>query len=66
MIDLLLGATALSVTPDKGKEFSHHADVTEYLEGLLFFFRNLTKRGKGEPTRIQTVCLENIFQKENP
>ena len=36
MIDLLLGATALSVTPDRGKEFARHADVTEYLDGLPF------------------------------
>ena len=35
MIDLLLGAKALSVTPDRGKEFARHADVTEYLDGLL-------------------------------
>ena len=29
MIDLLLGAKALSVTPDRGKEFARHADVTD-------------------------------------
>ena len=38
MVDLLLGAKALSVTPDRGKEFARHADVTEYLGGLPFFF----------------------------
>ncbi len=31
MIDLLIGVKALSVTPDRGKEFARHADVTEYL-----------------------------------
>ena len=30
MVDLLLGAKALSVTPDRGKEFARHADVTEW------------------------------------
>ena len=38
MIDLLLGATALSVTPDRGKEFARHEEVTEYLDGLPFYF----------------------------
>ena len=38
MIDLLLGAKALSVTPDRGKEFAKHAEVTEYLGGLPFYF----------------------------
>ena len=38
MVDLLLGAKALSVTPDRGKGFARHADVTEYLGGLPFYF----------------------------
>ena len=38
MIDLLLDATALSVTPDRGKEFARHEEVTEYLDGLPFYF----------------------------
>ena len=38
MVDLLLGAKALSVTPDRSKEFARHADVTEYLGGLPFYF----------------------------
>jgi IS30 family transposase len=38
MIDLLLGAKALSVTPNRSKEFVRHADVTEYLDGLPFYF----------------------------
>lgn len=28
MVDLLLGAKALSVTPDRGKGFARHADIT--------------------------------------
>ena len=35
MVDLFLGTKALSVTPDRGKEIARHADVTEYLDGLL-------------------------------
>ena len=61
MVDLLLGAKALSVTPDRGKEFARHSDVTEYLGGACHsIFRNLTSRGKGALTRILMVCLENI------
>ena len=53
MIDLLLGATALSVTPDRGKEFARHADVTEYLDGLPFYFpqpHQPWQRGSNENT----------------
>ncbi|MBE6073029.1 MAG: IS30 family transposase [Selenomonas ruminantium] len=32
MVDLLLDAKALSVTPDKSKEFARYADTTEYLK----------------------------------
>ena len=38
IIKLVLGTTAQSVTPDRGKEFSHHADVTEYSGALPFYF----------------------------
>ena len=53
MIDLLLGAKALSVTPDRGKEFARHADVTEYLDGLPFYFpqpHQPWQRGSNENT----------------
>ena len=61
MIDLLLGVKALSVTPDRGKEFARHADVTEYPDGLHSIFHSLISRDKGDPTKILTACLENIF-----
>ena len=53
MVDLLLGAKALSVTPDRGKEFARHADVTEYLDGLPFYFpqpHQPWQRGSNENT----------------
>nr|WP_304621477.1 IS30 family transposase [Selenomonas caprae] len=53
MIDLLLGAKALSVTPDRGKEFARHAYVTEYLNGLPFYFpqpHQPWQRGSNENT----------------
>lgn len=53
MIDMLLGATALSVTPARGKEFARHADVTEYLDGVPFYFPQLHQpwqRGTNENT----------------
>ena len=51
--DLLLGANALSVTPDRGKEFARHSDVTEYLGGLPFYFpqpHQPWQRGSNENT----------------
>ena len=38
MIEVLTGRNALSVTPDRGKEFAKHKEVTEALDGLPFFF----------------------------
>ena len=38
MIELLTGKNALSVTPDRGKEFAKHPEVTEALDDLPFFF----------------------------
>ena len=35
---LLMGKQALSVTPDRGKEFAKHQEVTKKLEGLPFYF----------------------------
>ena len=38
MIEVLTGRNALSVTPDRGKEFAKHKEVTEALDGLPFYF----------------------------
>ena len=38
IIELLRGQPLHSITPDRGKEFSKHAKVTEALDGVKFYF----------------------------
>ena len=53
MIDCLKGQPLHSITPDRGKEFSKHAEVTEALDGVQFYFpkpHQPWKRGTNENT----------------
>ncbi|SFT57502.1 hypothetical protein SAMN02910356_01159 [Selenomonas sp. GACV-9] len=64
MVDLLLGAKVLSVTPDKSKEFARYADATEYLKMACHsIFRNLTSRGKGDSNENTNGLLREYFPK---
>ena len=38
MLQSLPAGRALSVTPDRGKEFSYHEQVTEAMKGMPFYF----------------------------
>lgn len=38
MIKALKGMKVMSITPDRGKEFAGHAEVTEALDGVQFYF----------------------------
>ena len=38
MIKALSGVTVKSITPDRGKEFAGHSEVTEALGGVQFYF----------------------------
>ncbi len=62
MIDLPLGAKALLVTPNRGKEFAYHADVTEYLN-CCSIFHSVISRGKGDSTRIINSLFRECFSK---
>ncbi len=63
MVDLLLGAKDLSVTPDRGKEFARHADVTEYLDGLPFYFPQPHQPWQGGSNENTNGLLREYFPK---
>lgn len=44
-----------SITPDRGKEFSRHSEITEAMNGLPFYFHKPMHRGKEEQTRTLIV-----------
>lgn len=53
MIDCLKGQPLHSITPDRGKEFAKHDEVTEALDGVQFYFprpHQPWKRGTNENT----------------
>ena len=53
MIKCLKGQPLYSITPDRGKEFAKHAEVTEALNGVQFYFpkpRHPWDRGTNENT----------------
>jgi len=53
MLIALEGHPVKSITPDRGKEFAKHAEVTEALEGVKFYFpppHHPWERGSNENT----------------
>lgn len=38
IIDMFANGQALSITPDRGKEFAKHQEITETLDGVPFYF----------------------------
>lgn len=42
-----------SITPDRGKEFSKHREVTQYLDNIPFYFADSHAHGKEEQMKIQ-------------
>ena len=53
MIKCLKGQPLYSITPDRGKEFAKHAEVTEAFNGVQFYFpkpRHPWDRGTNENT----------------
>lgn len=53
MIERLKGEPLCSITPDRGKEFARHAEVSEALEGVKFYFplpHHPWQRGTNENT----------------
>jgi len=52
-----------SITPDRGKEFAKHDQVTQKLHDVSFYFPDPHAPWQRE-TKIPMACLENIYQKE--
>lgn len=53
LLQVLQGQPVKSLTPDSGKEFAHHAAVTEALNGVPFYFpppHQPWQRGSNENT----------------
>lgn len=48
-----------TITPDRGKEFSNHALVTES-QTCSFIFQTLMRLGREVQTKTQTACSESI------
>lgn len=62
-IELLRGEPLHTITPDRGKEFAKHPEISEELDQVQFYFplpRHPWDRGTNG---IQTDCFENIFRK---
>ncbi len=65
MLITLSAKKRLSITPDRGKEFSNHEHITATLDGLPFYFPNLHapwERGTNEHTNglIREYCPKSV------
>ena len=59
IIEALSGEILHSITPDRGKEFARHAEVTKRW-AQNFTFRRRTSPGSAGQTKTPTVCYGNF------
>ena len=52
-IDLLKGEPLNTITPDRGREFSKHAEISETLDQAAFCFQSQRTPGIVEPTKTR-------------
>ena len=63
ILEMFEGQPLLSITPDRGKEFSNHEELTRDL-CVEFYFRCHTILGTGGRTRTQTDSCGNTSQRD--